>query len=46
MYTALKEHDFSCSENRDNILAKNKANIVPTEKAWNRVLTKDAKILR
>ena len=42
--TACKEHDILYSENRDNISARNTADRVLAEKAWDRVLAKDAKI--
>ena len=41
---AYKEHDIVYSQNKENITARNTADKVLAEKAWNRVLARDAKI--
>lgn len=41
---ACKEHDIAYSRNRDNVAARNSADGVLAEKAWRRVLAKDAGI--
>lgn len=41
---ACKEHDIAYSQNRDNITARNAADQVLADKAWNRVLARDASI--
>ena len=39
---ACKEHDIAYSKNRDNLVARHAADRVLTERAWKRVLAKDA----
>ncbi|KAG7196480.1 hypothetical protein KM043_000036 [Ampulex compressa] len=39
---ACKEHDIAYSRNRDDIAARNEADRVLANKAWNRVLAKDS----
>jgi hypothetical protein len=41
---ACKEHDIAYSKNPENIAARNAADKVLAERAWNRVLAKDASI--
>ena len=41
---ACKEHDFAYSKNRDNLNARHAADRVHTERAWKRVLAKDASL--
>ena len=40
--SACKEHDIAYSRNRENIQARNEADKILAEKAWNRVKSKDA----
>ena len=40
---ACKEHDIAYSRNRENIQARNEADKILAEKAWNRVKSKDAR---
>ena len=41
---ACKEHDIAYSKNRDNLNARHAADRVLTERAWKRVLAKDANL--
>ena len=41
---ACKEHDIAYSENRDNIDARNSADVVLADKAWERVKAPDASV--
>ena len=41
---ACKEHDIAYSKNRDNLNARHAADRVLTERAWKRVLAKDASL--
>ena len=40
---ACKEHDIAYSRNRENVQARNNADKILAEKAWNRVKSKDAR---
>ena len=40
---ACKEHDIVYSRNRENVQARNDADKILAEKAWNRVKSKDAR---
>lgn len=41
---ACKQHDIAYSQNHDNIAERHKADKVLAERAWNRVLAKDASV--
>ena len=40
--SACKEYDIAYSRNRENVQARNEADKILAEKAWNRVKSKDA----